>query len=378
MTDMYYSENLKYVSFLKNIKNLGSVRVKMILETFGNLEDFKSVSKNKLEKLEGVSGKISDEIIKAVRNLNEFDKWYGEMMRRNEKYEVSAVTITDEKYPANLKKIYDPPSVLYYKGELRKEDEYSLSFVGTRTPTEYGRNACRKLAEEVSGYGIPIVSGMARGIDTLAHRTALEKRNLTYAVLGCGLDVIYPQENKRLFEVISERGAVISEFECGTGPDKMNFPRRNRVISGISQGTVIIETGIKGGSMITAGFALDQNREVFAVPGYIFSRKSEGANELIKKGQAKLVSKFDDIFDELYYVYKDFVKKEGIAIELKVNEELSIFEKKIYDVLGTEPVHIDSICEMTGFSVSDCLVNLLSLEFKGIIKQLPGKNFIKI
>jgi DNA processing protein len=192
--------------------------------------------------------------------------------------------------------------------------------------------------------------------------------------------VIYPPENEKLYNEIIENGAVISEFELGTGPDKVNFPRRNRLISGISVGTLIIESGLKGGSLITAEFALDQNKEVFAVPGYIYSKKSEGCNNLIKKGQAKLIGSVEDIFSELNYKLDGFLKKDMVNLKdiEKQNIELRIFEKSIIDILSSEPKHIDEINTATGLSISDCLVNLLSLEFKGLIKQLPGKYFLKI
>ncbi len=316
----------------------------------------------------------------AKRDFAKTEKEFYSILEYSEKNGIKITSYLDEEYPSNLRNIYDMPVILYYKGNLSKDDAYSLSVVGTRFPTEYGRNVCRKLVEELSSSRIPIISGMARGIDSLAHKTALENGNITYAVLGCGIDVIYPPENKKLYNQIAERGAVISEFELGTGPDKVNFPRRNRVISGISIGTMIVETGKRGGSLITAEFALDQNKEVFAVPGYIYSKQSEGCNNLIKKGQAKLVDTVEDIFLELNYKLYGFLKKEMVNLKEKENSaiELNIFEQSIIDVLSYEPKHIDEINLLTGFSISDCLVNLLSLEFKGLIKQIPGKYFIRI
>jgi DNA processing protein len=234
------------------------------------------------------------------------------------------------------------------------------------------------LTKDISELGIPVVSGLAKGIDSIAHRVALQNANTTYAVLGSGVDVIYPKDNKRLYDSIVEKGVVISEFEIGASPDKVNFPRRNRIISGISVGTLIIESGLSGGSLITGSFALDQNKEVFSIPGYIYSKKSEGSNELIKNGQAKLVTKVDDILDELSYKLKPILKKSETEKEQKQIQQLNVFEKKIYDVLDYEPIFIDKISELTKISISDCLVNLLSLEFKGIIKQIPGKCFIRL
>ncbi|MCE1164693.1 MAG: DNA-processing protein DprA, partial [Bacteroidetes bacterium] len=250
--------------------------------------------------------------------------------------------------------------------------------VGTRYPSDYGRKACSDLTRELSKFGIPIISGMAIGIDSTAHMTALEEGNRTYAVLGGGIDRIYPPGNKALSERISECGALISEFDTGLQAERMNFPRRNRIISGISQGTVIIESGLKGGSLITAEFAIDQNREVFAVPGNINSKKSDGCNNLIKKGAAKLVSSAEDIVSELSYDFRESIGGKIKGRPAKELPQLSVFETNIYGVLdGKDAIHIDKISEMTGLNISDCLVNLLMLEFKGLISQLPGKFFLR-
>lgn len=375
---MQSKENLKYLFYLTKIKNLGNVRIKNILTRCKEARDCFQLSKHELKRIEGIDEKTSYEIIKSKKFFGEYEQEFNKIIRDAEEKKIQIVNITDEEYPSNLKKIFDAPVLLYIKGKLQKEDKYSLSVVGTRFPTEYGRNVCERLVKDISRLGIPIVSGMARGIDSMSHRVALENNNLTYAVLGCGADVVYPKENKKLYEQIIENGAVVSEFEIGAGPDKVNFPRRNRIISGISVGTLIVETGLKGGSLITGEFALDQNKEVFAIPGYIYSKKSEGSNELIKNGQAKLVTNVDDILNELSYKLKPILKKSEAEQEEKQIQELNIFEKKIYEVIGIEPIHIDKISDITEMSISDCLVNLLSLEFKGIIKQIPGKNFIRL
>jgi DNA processing protein len=219
---------------------------------------------------------------------------------------------------------------------------------------------------------------MARVIDSIAHKTTLKYSGLTYAILGSGVDVIYPPENRSLYNEILNTGAVISEYEPGEKPDKINFPKRNRIISGISLGTLIIETAKKGGSLITSEFALDQNKEVFAIPGNINSKKSEGTNELIKKGTAKLVTNIDDILSELNYALKPILNDKAKENEQHISVELDIFERKIFEELSNEPIHIDRINELTGMSISDCLVHLLSLEFKNVIKQLPGKYFVRM
>jgi len=372
------NKNLKYLFYLTKVKNLGNVRIKNILAYCKDARKSFELSKREMKRIEGIDKVTSEEIIKSRKLLKEYEKEYESIIEEAEKKNIKIVSIEDDEYPSNLKKIFDAPVLLYYKGKLFKEDKYSLSIVGTRTPSEYGRNVCEKLTKEISELGIPVVSGLAKGIDSIAHRVALQNDNLTYAVLGSGVDVIYPKDNKRLYDSIVEKGAVISEFEIGADPDKVNFPRRNRIISGISVGTLIVESGLRGGSLITGSFALDQNKEVFSIPGYIYSKKSEGSNELIKNGQAKLVTKVDDILDELSYKLKPILKKSETEKEQKQIQQLNVFEKKIYDVLDYEPIFIDKISELTKISISDCLVNLLSLEFKGIIKQIPGKCFIRL
>jgi len=281
------------------------------------------------------------------------------------------LTIWDEEYPELLKKIYDPPLILYYKGTLSVNDIFSIAIVGTRQPTNYGKAIAEKISFELAEQSIPLVSGMARGIDSIVHKAALKSSGRTIAIIGTGLDIVYPPENKKLFDEICEKGLVLSEYKLGTKPDAQNFPKRNRIISGLSLGTVIIETGINGGAMQTASCALDQNREVFAIPGNIGSKQSDGTNALIQKGEAKLITNSDDVLNELELKLKPMVGK-NIP---KPTVELNIFEEKILSVLTSNPTHIDLIASSTSMSTSDCLVYLLSLEFKNAVKQLPGKMF---
>ncbi len=235
------------------------------------------------------------------------------------------------------------------------------------------RSSPKNSARSSPGWGLTVVSGLARGIDTAAHTAALKAGGRTLAVIGSGIDVIYPSENKRLAERISHKGAILSEYEMGAKPDAVNFPRRNRIISGLALGTLIVETTETGGAMITASTALDQNREVFAVPGPITENRSRGTNLLIKEGRAKLVEQVDDIVSELQTKLRPRLRTE----EKKIEIPLSLFEKRLFDCLGSGPLHIDAIAAQTGLATSDALVNLLSLEFKGIVKQLPGKMFVR-
>lgn len=369
---------LKYVYFLSKVNRLGNTRIKNIISYFKNEYDFFQSSQNDLRKIEGIDSNISGEIISFRKNKEVYAKEFDSLLRIAGKKSIHIICISDEAYPENLRKVFDAPVLLYYRGRLDKSDKYSLSIVGTRTPTEYGKYNCEKFTEKLSGLGIPLISGFARGVDSIVHSVCIKNNNLTYAVLGSGVDVVYPSENRKLYNEILENGAVISEFPIGAKPDKVNFPKRNRIISGISLGTLVIESGIKGGSLLTAEFAVDQDKEVFSIPGYINSKQSEGTNEIIKRGQAKLVTNIDDIISELEIKLKPILKKDLIEKEEKAVKDLNEIERKIYNMLEYEPIHIDKINETTGLSVSDCLVNLLSLEFKNLVRQTPGKNFIKI
>lgn len=372
------SENLKLFYFLKSIASLGDVRIRRIAEKYNNLGNLISSDLQTLKSIDGISEKTLREVECAINKSYEFEESYLKLLERLEKSNIKVATLFDENYPQNLKNIYDAPVILYYYGNLRESDRYSISIVGTRTPSDYGRKVCRELSKELANRGLPVISGLAIGIDSIAHNSCLESRGITYAVLGSGVDNLYPPDNRHLYERIKETGAVISEFDIGSKAEKVNFPRRNRVVSGISLGTLIVESRIKGGSLITAEFALDQNRELFAIPGNINAINSEGCNNLIKKGYAKLVSGVDDIISEFNIQISDLVNTKSNKISETEQKEMNVFEQKIYNVLNdTEPISIDKICELTELNISDCLVNLLTMEFKGLISQLPGKYFLK-
>ncbi len=371
-------EQLKYVYFLMKVNKLGNTRIKNILFRLKDPYDFFSCSQNDLRKIEGIDHSISRDILESMKSRSRYDTECEKLINDALKKNINIISILSKDYPENLRKIFDAPVLLYYKGRLDMSDKFSISIVGTRNPTEYGKYTCEKFTEKLSKLEIPVISGFARGIDTIVHKVCLKNNNLTYAVFGCGADIVYPYENRKLYNELIERGAVITEFPVSSQPEKVNFPRRNRIISGISLGSLIIESGIKGGSILTAEFAIDQNREVFAVPGYINSKQSEGTNDLIKKGQAKLVTQIEDILDELEIKLKPFLKNEIKIKSEKLKEELNEPESKIYEAIEYELMHIDKINELTGLSVSECLVHLLSLEFRGLIRQSPGKNFIKV
>ena len=279
----------------------------------------------------------------------------------------SAVT-TNRSYPSRLKEIYDYPPVLYVKGNLLPEDELSVAVVGTRKPTVYGRQVTEELVTELSRNRITIASGPARGIDTIAHHTALKNGGRTIAVMGCGVNVIYPSENTALAKQILENGALISECAIDAGPRPENFPRRNRILSGLTLGTLVTEAGEGSGALITADYALEQNREVFAVPGSILSPQSAGTNRLIQQG-AKLVRTAFDIMEEL--------NVRAVAGQFEFKEVLpdNDMEKQLLKFLGVEPVHIDEVCRASGLPTSTVSSTLAMMELKGMVKQSGGMNY---
>lgn len=363
-------EDLKYWLWLNSINDVGPVRARALLDVFKSPQRVWAASKNKLLKAEGI-GELTADIITSGKNeeqLNFFEKEITKIQKSN----IDIITLYDKEYPANLRNIYSAPTIFYKRGNLISADSLSIAIVGSRNATTYGLKIAYDLAKALANRGITIVSGLARGIDTQAHKGALDGGGRTIAVLGCGLDVIYPPENKKLYNDITDRGAVISEFPLGTIPDARNFPQRNRIISGIAKGTVIVEANKKSGSLITADFALEQNREVFAVPGSIYSRFSEGTNNLIKDG-AKVVTCVEDILEELKITYIDGNEK----FDESIAEKLSGEENQVYQIMSYEPLHLENLALKTGFPISRVNTIITMLELKGIIKQLPGKQFVK-
>lgn len=370
---------IKYLYFLSRLDRIGNIKIASLVKLFKSAEavfnaDLLSIKNTEILTINNL--KNFENVRKSRASVETLEKEFSILLADCEKKNIKITTFLNDDYPKNLKLIYDAPVLLYYRGSLSPNDVYSIGIVGTRTPSDYGRQTCEHFSQEFSKLNIPLMSGMAKGVDSICHKTACKFGNINYAILGCGVDVIYPPENKKLYDEVAEIGAVVSEFPPGTFPDKPNFPKRNRIISGISVGTIIIESNAKGGALITAGFAIDQNREVFAVPGHLSSKQSDGTNTLIKKGTAKLVMNADDVLVELESKMKNFVKAK-YKEEKKVLPNLSKSETVIYNLLGFEPMHIDKIYEGTGFNISSCLVELLSLEFKGIVRQLPGKYFVR-
>ncbi|MCU0641669.1 MAG: DNA-processing protein DprA [Candidatus Margulisbacteria bacterium] len=291
-----------------------------------------------------------------------------------QRFKAQAVTIDDENYPSSLKNIHDPPPVLYVKGGLTAGDRQAIAIVGTRKPTRSGVETAERLAGQLAALGLTIVSGLALGIDTAAHRGALLAGGRTIAVLGSGIDQIYPSSNRALAAEIEQHGALVSEFPLGQQPDKWTFPQRNRLISGLSLGVIMVEGHYDSGAMITAKEALDQGREVFAVPGNVLLEQSKGPHWLIKQG-AKLVEDVQDVLDELRLPKMANVQCQ-MTNEGRVYPELNEEEKKVMTCLSLEPKHLDLIAAETKAPVQQISALLMMLEIKKVVRQLPGKMFI--
>ena len=296
----------------------------------------------------------------------------GELAERLHKMNINFLSCDQKEYPKLLNSIYDPPPAIFYKGQLKPADELAIAVVGARQPSQYGRLVTEKLTKDLGAVGVTVVSGMARGIDTHAHKGALAASARTIAVLGCGLDIVYPRENKKIMDQIVEAGAVVSEFPPGSPPNAWHFPARNRIISGLSLGTVVVEAGEKSGALITAGFALEQGRDVMAVPGNIVNTLSRGPHSLIKQG-ARLVEGAGDILDELgldkLFPLPTPTEKPG----LKMSQE----EEHLYNTLSLEPISLESIIEKSGLPAQKAMAAMMYLELKGLTKQLPGKFYIR-
>jgi DNA processing protein len=363
--------NIHELLHLASLPKIGNNRLRALIAHFKTPSAVLSASPKELTRVDGIEKTIASSIAHAKLNKEFID----DQLSRLNKVDGRIITLWDDEYPSLLKKIYDPPVFLFVKGRFAKNDQYSIAIVGTRHPSSYGKLMAERFAKELSELGITIVSGLARGIDTIAHTAAVKSHGRTLAVMGSALDHLYPPENKKLAEQIEENGVIISEFFMGTKTDPGNFPRRNRIISGLSLGTLIIESEEDGGAMITARTTLDQNRELFSLPGHITEKKSSGPNRLIKMGEAKLIQSTGDILEELASALQPIIKATSHKTE---PPPLTMFEQKILDIVTAEPIHIDAISELSNLSPSDTLVNLLSLEFKGLVRQMAGKMFVRM
>jgi DNA processing protein len=323
---------------------------------------------------------VGEEVARSIMGWREKVDLDAEL-QRVEKAGVRVVCRDDAEYPKNLREIYDPPLVLYVKGKLTERDALAIAVVGSRRTTLYGQDMARKLAFQLARVGVTVVSGLARGIDTAAHNGALQAKGRTVAVIGCGIDIVYPTENKKLAdEIVEKGGAVVTEFPFGVQPDRQNFPMRNRIISGWSLGVVVVEANLKSGALITANQAGEQGRQVFAVPGRADSILSKGANKLIKDG-AKLTEDVEDILSEFEYLLPKMATEPaepGLGGGgTKPALQLSETEEKVMAQVGNEEVAIDEIIRASGLTTACVSATLLALEMKRLVRQLPGKQYVR-
>ncbi|UCH43383.1 MAG: DNA-processing protein DprA [Dehalococcoidales bacterium] len=355
-------KDIKYWVGFSRIPGIGRVRLAQLENYFGSLSDAWKATPGQLRQA-GLDSK-SIRSITSYRSKVSLDS----EMEKLDRYGVSAVTFHDPAYPARLKEIYDYPPLLYIRGSLLPEDEWCLAVVGTRRATIYGKQVTEELVTDLAQSKITVVSGLARGIDTVAHRSALEAGGRSIAVFACGLDIVYPGENADLARRLQEHGALVSEYPLGTKPRAENFPRRNRIMSGMSLGVLVFEAGETSGAMITANLALEQNREVFAVPGSILSNASRGTNHLIQEG-AKLVRDYRDILEELNLT--------AVAYQMEMKEVMppSDIESLLLKHLGAEPTHIDEVCRSSKLPVSTVSSTLTMMELKGLVKQVGAMNY---
>ena len=360
------TSDIKYWVAFNRIPRIGRVRFKLLEERFGTLEKAWSAGLSEL-RAAGLDSKTAQNIATCKLQIDPDAE-----LERLVDYGGRAITWNDDEYPARLKEIYDLPPVLYVLGELRPDDERSVAVVGTRGPTAYGREVAYQLTYDLARSGVAIVSGLARGIDAVAHRAALEAGQRTIAVLGSGIDVMYPREHAGLASEIVQNGALVSEHPMGTRPKAENFPRRNRIMSGMTLGTVVIEAGEKSGALLTSSHALEQDREVFAVPGNIFSPSSRGANRLIRDSAAKLVVEAKDILEELNLTYI------GKQVEMTALFPEDESESEVLKRVTFDPVHIDEIIRESGLNISTVSSTLAMMELKGLVKQVGGMNYIRL
>jgi DNA processing protein len=351
------------------IRGLGNIVCKNLVDRFGDPDRIFQATLSELLSVEGIRKEVALDIL-----ARRYEGDPQEELKRTEDHGARIITYVEPSYPKALKEIHDPPMLLYLKGNDIPANTTFIAMVGSRNATHYGLKAAEKIGQGLARRGLGVVSGMARGIDSASHWGCLGGFGFTIAVLGTGIDIIYPTFNKKLYHLIVEKGAVISEFPMGTPPAPTNFPIRNRIISGLSRGVIVVEATKNSGSLITASQSLDQGREVFAVPGSIDSFKSAGCHFLIKQG-ARLVENSDDVLEELGLNYSFLPKtdtfKKGDLLPMDESE------KAIFDIIGDYPMHIDQISRQGNLEPKEVSSILTRMELKGVIRQLPGKMFVR-
>jgi DNA processing protein len=345
------------------VSGIGAARLRALLDYFGDVEQAWVAQVHDLEQA-GLDKRSLANLVEARKKLD-LDAELEKLSRA----QIQVLTWDDAAYPPHLLQIYNAPPVLYVRGSLETRDEWAVAVVGTRRASVYGKEAGRLISTGLARAGVTVVSGLARGIDTVAHRACLEAGGRTVAVLGSGLDIIYPRENTRLAAQIIEHGALISEYALGTRPEARNFPPRNRIISGLTLGTVVVEAGRSSGALITADFAAEQGREVFAVPGSIFARGSQGANNLLQQG-AKIVCNISDVLEELNLT---MISEQAQARAIIPENET---EALLLDHLTEEPVHVDALGRAVNLPIAEVTSTLALMELKGQVRQVGGMNYV--
>ncbi|RLC95229.1 MAG: DNA-protecting protein DprA [Chloroflexi bacterium] len=349
------------------IPGIGRIRLSLLEAYFGNLERAWHASAGEL-KATGLDARSTEAIV-SLRNGISLEEEVDKLKR----YGVAAITSGDAEYPRRLAEIYDYPPVLYVRGTLLPEDEWSLAVVGTRRASVYGRQVAEEIVADLARSKVTVVSGLAKGIDAIAHRAAMQADGRTIAVAGCGLDMVYPSDHVALARQIMEHGALVSEFPLGTRPKAEHFPQRNRIISGMSLGVLVIEAGEKSGALSTAHWAVEQNRDVFAIPGSIFSPASKGTNRLIQEG-AKLVNHAADILEELNLTMG---ARQLEMTDLTAAADTTDTESQLLGYLSREAIHIDDVCRNSGLPIATVSSVLAVLELKGLAKQVGSMSYVR-
>lgn len=355
----------KYWVGFNLVKGIGAARLRLLLEAFGDIEAAWQASPSALREA-GISAKLVETICQ-VRNSIDLSK----VWERLADQDIQVITWEDKTYPRRLREIDQPPPVLYVRGELILEDEWAVAVVGTRRVTAYGRQVAEQVASTLAQSGVTVVSGLAHGVDAIAHQAAIDVGGRTLAVLGCGIDRIYPPDHRRLAERLLAHGALLSDYALGTPPEAVNFPPRNRIISGLSMAVVVIEAGDRSGALITAQFAANQGREVFAVPGNINAPQSAGANRLIQQGAHPLL----DIRDLLDSLDLDLVTEQKNARKALPADML---EAKLLTLLGQQPMHVDELRNQAEIPIEKITAALTIMELKGLVRQVGGMQYIAV
>uniref|UniRef100_UPI004055ADC4 DNA-processing protein DprA n=1 Tax=Agathobacter sp. TaxID=2021311 RepID=UPI004055ADC4 len=358
---------MKYAYWLSNVNGMTPVKIRSLLSCMQSAKEVYGTSEQVLKKTEGISPELVENIQKSKKEWNLDEKWYDLMAKG-----IGMVSMEQENYPKRLRNIHNPPYVLYYIGDLPNEEQKSVAIVGSRGRSAYGSQAAHLLAKRLSDYGVLVISGLARGIDGDAHKGALEGSSPTYAILGCGVDICYPREHYYLYEEITTRGGILSEYPPGTPPKPIHFPQRNRIIAGLSDCVAVMEAREKSGSLITADYAMEQGKDVYALPGRITDPLSAGCNHLIKQGAGIVQSVEDflkdlDIMPEKNYMQENFIKK-----LLEKDETL------VYSLTDFQPISLGTLMEKTNLSLCQLLEAVSCLKELGLIKETVPNHYVRI